>query len=768
LKNNNSILERKNIHFVGIGGIGMSGIARILLEMGYHVSGSDLKPNNLTESLRSMGAKIFEGHKASNIPANADLVVYSSSIPEDNAEFRAARRRKIRMAHRAEVLASLFNEKDGIAVTGMHGKTTTTSLISVILESAGADPTVVVGGEVDKFHGNARLGKGDYFVAEADESDSSFLHFKPSCAVITNIEREHLDHYHSIGEIKKSFTSFVGNVKKGGIVIYNADDPIAKEVMKNFTGKSATFGLSRGADIYAAGVKMDGFRTSFKCFYKNRPLGQVELSIPGRHNVLNALAAILAGLISGLKFSGMRSALKDFGGAKRRFQLRCQAGGVMIVDDYAHHPTEIKAVLNACRNWRNKRLIAVFQPHRYTRTKFLADDFGKCFDLADKLILTDIYAANEKPIKNISARTIYDKVIASGLRDVEVIKKEEIPERVMGLVKDGDMIVVMGAGDIKNVADEISARLEASSLKLMEYADELKGLVKGKIKLKEGLARHTSFRIGGPSDVWAEPADASDLKNILLFARERRIPVFIIGNGSNVLADDNGFRGIVINLASPFFKKLECRGGGVSVGAGYSLAKLVRFACEKGLGGLESLIGIPGTVGGAIYMNAGGYANPIYRNMGGLVESLKVMDYGGNTKNLTKGEINFGYRFSNLGPYVILAATLKLEKSDRETLLSSCSQYLKMKRDKQVLDMPSAGCVFKNPPDFQFTCGQMIEMLGLKGRRVGGAEISAKHANFIINRGGATCKDVLQTIDMIKKKVRENYDVSLNLEIKII
>jgi UDP-N-acetylmuramate dehydrogenase len=265
-----------------------------------------------------------------------------------------------------------------------------------------------------------------------------------------------------------------------------------------------------------------------------------------------------------------------------------------------------------------------------------------------------------------------------------------------------------------------------------------------------------------------EPANASDLKKVLAFVRERRIPFFIIGNGSNLLVSDCGYGGVMISLAASFFKKMNLKGRTIIVGGGYSLPRLVREACERSLSGLESMVGIPGTVGGSIYMNAGGYTNPIFKNMDDLVTSLKVMDYSGNMKTLKKEEIGFGYRFSDLDGYVILEAKLKLGKGDRETLLSSISQFLKMKKDKQVLDMPSAGCLFKNPPNFQFTCGQMIDMLGLKGKRIGGAEVSEKHANFIINRDNATCKDILAMIDFIKNKVKENYDVTLGLEVKII
>ena len=295
-----------------------------------------------------------------------------------------------------------------------------------------------------------------------------------------------------------------------------------------------------------------------------------------------------------------------------------------------------------------------------------------------------------------------------------------------------------------------------------------KGLSTVNIRPRERLAAHTSFRIGGPAAFWAEPKDAKELKKILFFAREKRIPTFVLGGGTNVLASDNGFNGIIIHLGSPAFKGIAIRGTSIKAGAGHSTPALVRLCCSKGLSGLESLVGIPGTLGGAVYMNAGGWSSPLYKNIGDFVTSLKVMDYDGNIRTLKRTDIEFGYRKSKLSSYIILEATLKLGREDSGVLTSRCSKFLKMKKQKQVLDMPSAGCVFKNPRDFQFTTGQLIDMLGLKGSKIGGAQISQKHANFIINRNSATCKDVLKLIDIVARKVMENYRIQLELEIKVI
>ena len=349
------------------------------------------------------------------------------------------------------------------------------------------------------------------------------------------------------------------------------------------------------------------------------------------------------------------------------------------------------------------------------------------------------------------------------------MKKERIPEYIMKLKRPGDMIIVMGAGNIKKVADELCEKLGGDAAPVNDNSiKRLKSLVKGKLKADEPLSSHTSFKIGGAAEAWFEPQDTDDLRKALAFARNNRMPFFVIGNGSNILAKDKGSNGILIHLGSGYFKRIKFVGIDVHVGAGFSLPKLVHMCCRQGLAGLESLVGIPGTIGGAVYMNAGGWSSPIFRNIGEMVDSLKIMDGDGKVKILKKRDIEFGYRSSNLEKYIILEAVLRLKSGDKDALISSASHFLKMKREKQVLDTPSAGCIFKNPPDSQFTCGQMIDTLGLKGRRIGGAEVSTKHANFIVNIGGATCKDVLDLAELVRGRVKENYGVELEMEVKVV
>ena len=749
----------KKVHFVGVGGIGMSAIARIMLQMGYEVSGSDLEMSHLTKGLSGLGGKIFCGHKASNLPRGTDLVIYSSSISASNPEILAANRLGIPVEQRAYALGCLLNPRKGIAITGTHGKTTTTSLISVILAKSGLDPTIAIGGEIDSIHSNSGLGRGAWMVAEADESDGSFLHLEPFYTVVTNIEMEHVDYYRSLEKAVDGYSRFVNKTKKGGVLFYNNDDPNIKKILRGYKGESRSYGSSGDALIYPVDIKMDGFNTSYRCMCKGRALGRVSLRIPGIHNVSNSLAAILVGLEAGIDFAKIARAISDFTGAKRRFELKFNDQGIMLIDDYAHHPTEIRAVIEAASRFRPNRLISVFQPHRFTRTKYLKKEFGSCFKGADKLVLTDIYAASEAPIKSITARTLYDEVRKSGLQDVEMAKKEDIPGLILNGSKAGDMIVVMGAGDIKKVSEDLGRLFRIRS----EFND-----IKGKVIFGAGLSGYTTFRIGGKADLLIEPADPGELAKIIKRCRSNKWGISLIGNGSNLLARDEGYRGIVVRLASPHFKTLDINGESGRVGAGHSLAKLIRAACEHGLGGLESLVGIPGTVGGAIFMNAGGAANPLYRTIGEFVASVKALDKKGDPVTLRRKDLVFGYRSSSLSGYTILEAVIKLTKSDRAILLTRMSDFLRLKRSKQVLDAPSAGCIFKNSPDSPFTAGQLIDMMGFKGKRIGGAQVSTKHANFIINTGGAAASDVLRLVGAIKDKAREEYGLDLETEVHIL
>jgi len=452
--------DKKHVYFIAIGGIGMSAIAFVLLKKGFKVSGSDLKPNCLTIGLKRLGAKIYLAHKKENISRDVDLVVYSSCIHKDNPEIIEAKRRNIVSVSRGDVLAELMQSKKGIAVCGCHGKTTTSGMIATIMTHSGLDPTALIGGEVNFLGSNARFGEGPHLVSEADESDGSFLKLKPFYSVITNIDEDHMDYFKDTKSLINRFGEYVSNIKKGGCFIYSADDARLASLKKYCKVNSMSYGLKPSADIYAKNISTSNYGMEFDCFSRKESLGHFKLCVPGMHNVSNALAAICIGLSLNLSIDEIKSGLEKFTGTKRRFQIHGCFSGVTVVEDYAHHPTEIMATLDTAQNFKPKRVIGIFQPHRFTRTLYLADRFSTCFNSSDHLILTDIYSASEDSINGVSGKLLYDKVSKAGHKHVVYIEKDKIAEYLCRIKKPGDMVIILGAGDINTVADELVGKLK--------------------------------------------------------------------------------------------------------------------------------------------------------------------------------------------------------------------------------------------------------------------------------------------------------------------
>jgi UDP-N-acetylmuramate--alanine ligase len=455
----------QQIHFVGIGGSGMSGIAEILLNLGYRVTGSDQKRNDAVERLAELGAKIFIGHAATNIE-DAHVVVYSSAVSRENVEVQAARQQQIPTIPRAEMLAELMRLKYGIAVAGTHGKTTTTSMVGAVLAEGHHDPTIVVGGRVTSLGANARLGQGEFLVAEADESDGSFLKLAPTIAVVTTIDAEHLDHYGNLDAIRDAFVAFVNRVPFYGSAVLCLDEPNIQRLIPRIEKRIVTYGLESGADLVARRVRLTGMTSRFEVFHRLSLLGELTLRIPGRHNVLNALAAVGVGLDLEIPFAAIQKALAGFSGVQRRFQVLGSAGGVTVVDDYGHHPAEIRATLAAAKAGFESRVVTVFQPHRYTRTLHLRDEFLTAFNLADVLIVMDIYAAGEAAIPGVTAEDLADGIRAHGHRDVTYLGNDRtrVVEHLSEIVRRGDLVITLGAGDVSQLGPELLKRLNADSL----------------------------------------------------------------------------------------------------------------------------------------------------------------------------------------------------------------------------------------------------------------------------------------------------------------
>ncbi len=443
----------QKIHFVGIGGIGMSGIAELLLNLGYQVSGSDLRHSPVTDRLESLGGTIRIGHSASNIEGT-NVVVISSAVRPDNPEVIEAKRLQIPVIPRAEMLAELMRLKYAVAIAGSHGKTTTTSMIATVLVSGGFDPTAVIGGRLNAFGSNAKLGKGEFLVAEADESDGSFLKLTPAIAVVTNIDREHLDHYADLGEIQKAFVAFVNKVPFYGAAVLCLDDPNVQAIIPQIERRIVTYGTSNQADLVASHIEYKDFGATCQVRYKGNLLGTLQLRIPGKHGILNSLAAVATGLELEIPFEKIAAALASFQNADRRFQIKGKKNDILVVDDYGHHPTEIVATLSAAHNASDRRIVAVFQPHRYTRTQALAEDFGRAFYHADVLLVLPIYAAGEEPIPGVTAAGLVEQIKEFGHRDVCYVPDFAGAHQVLKeKLQDGDLLLTLGAGDVWKVGE---------------------------------------------------------------------------------------------------------------------------------------------------------------------------------------------------------------------------------------------------------------------------------------------------------------------------
>jgi UDP-N-acetylmuramate--alanine ligase len=456
----------QRIHFVGIGGIGMSGIAEVLLNLGYKISGSDLKNSPTTQRLAGLGATIFEGHSPQNV-AGAEVVVISSAVTQENPEVVEARSLHIPVIPRAEMLAELMRLKYGIAIAGMHGKTTTTSMVAAIMATGDLDPTVVVGGRVDAMGSNARLGKSQYLVAEADESDRSFLKLSPILAVVTNIDREHMDCYRNMGDVKRTFLEFMDRVPFYGTIVLCNDDALLRRLMPQVRRRVMTYGTRRGSDFH---IKLAPSELNpgehrplsrFRVNYRGKDLGEFTLHVPGTHNVLNATAAIAVGVGLDVGLEHIRAALDDFRGVDRRFQIRGTSAGVSVVDDYGHHPTEIRATLAAAKQCGYRKIHVIFQPHRYSRTQELMDDFAQAFSDADSLVVLDIYAASEQPIEGVTSKALTERIQELGNRPVRYVESfASAVEAATNLAEEGDMILTLGAGNVYHLCPILLEKLQ--------------------------------------------------------------------------------------------------------------------------------------------------------------------------------------------------------------------------------------------------------------------------------------------------------------------
>lgn len=748
-----------HIHLIGVAGSGMSGLALLLLGMGHKVSGCDRVTTSETDRMQGQGL-IFSSPQTEASVKGADLVVFSSAIRPENPAYAAAAKAGIPLIRRAECLAAILHTKAGIVISGTHGKTTTSSMTAHILRECGQKPSYYVGAEIPILGANARWEEeGVAMVAEGDESDGTLSLYKPAHCVILNIEAEHLDFYRDLEHIKEVFTQLADQTT--GSIVYCAENAVAHELC-SARPNAVSYGwesTDEETDYTASEIRDLKGSSAFTVKRNGKVLGDIELAIPGEHNILNALAAIAVADRCGAEFSLIARALSSFAGAKRRFETKYLSPAYRIVDDYGHHPTELAATLQTARSLKPARLVVLFQPHRYTRTQALADDFGKVLQAADLVFITDVYPASEPPIAGITGQTLVDAMKEHGSIPAKFLPVlETAHHQVANALEPGDLLITLGAGNVHEVGTRI-----AGELKVLEEMRSLmpEGEIDG--KLCEPMRKHTTLLVGGPAQYWIEPHSFYAFAFLVDYCRERGIPIRVVGRGSNLLVRDGGIRGAVIHPTGGAFSELSIDAKGhVVAGVGVRLKKLASYAGAHGIGGFEWMEGIPGNVGGSLRMNAGAMGIETFDQ----VVRVTFLDEDGVIRTREREEIVSEYRnVRELRRNFALQAVFKGKNDTHDNIKQRWHESREKRKDTQPI-AASAGCTFKNPEEIP--AGRLIDSLGLKGKAVGNAAVSDVHGNFIVNNGKATASDILALIESIRKTAKDERGVDLETEVKII
>lgn len=744
------------VHLIGVAGSGMSGLGSLLLGLGHRVSGSDRVTSRETERLEKAGLAFSSPHSAEAV-SDADVVVYSSAIKPGNAAYDEAIRRGIPLLRRAEALSAIMQGKKGVVVAGTHGKTTTSSLAAHVLKVGAKSPSHYVGAEIPILGTNANWDeKGEYFVAEGDESDGTLVNFHSEHALLLNVEAEHLDFYDGIESIRAVFGQFCDQT--AGKIFYCGEDAHARLVCKG-RPNAVSYGWSDECDFSATNLSPRGAGTDFTVIFRGQEMGRVRLGIPGRHNVLNSLAVIAFATEVGVSFDRIDEALTSFRGAKRRFEMKRHSDRVTIVDDYGHHPTEIAATIQTARSQHAGRLICLFQPHRFSRTQLLRDEFGACFEGVDELWVTDVYAASEAPIPGISGQTIVDAVVEHG----EVGKVVSHPSlstlhlAVGAKLEPGDWVITLGAGNIH----EVGSRL-ARDLATLDLLTDSLGEPAGIARLYEPMRRHTTMKVGGPAQFWVEPTTVAGLARVVKHCTDTGTPLRVIGRGSNLLVRDGGIPGVVAHSVKGDFGGIHVEGDTIAAGSGVKLKALAAAAQSAGLGDFEWMEGIPGNVGGSLRMNAGAMGWEAFDQ----VVRVTMIDAEGQVFTKPVDEIRHHYRnVPELAHNIAVAAVFKGTPAAADVIAGRMAASKEKRRTSQPV-AASAGCIFKNPGPIG--AGQLLDEMGLKNTGVGAAKVSEVHGNFIVNDGTATASDVLELIARIKETALRDRQVELETEVQII
>ena len=762
------------IWLVGVGGCGMSGLAHLLLDLGYKVCGSDASETDFLPALRERGVAISIGHSESQFRgARPALAIYTPAVSTDNPELRVAEQLRVPIARRSSALAALMRRRAGICVTGMHGKSTTSAMLAFALNHLGMEPGYAIGATVPQLPRHARLvarsGDRDVFVAETDESDGSLAEFEPRHAIVLNVDEEHLEYFENLERICEEFRQFGSRVS--GKLIYCADDPRLSNL---FAGRphAVSYGLNLSA-TYRFEMVEDGEesphlsvpRTRFRIWRKGECLGMFQTRLLGNASASNAAAVATLLLEEGFASADVASAIGEFAGAGRRQEEVFHGAGIRVFEDYGHHPEEIEVTLDALRRVCAGRLLVAFQPHKYTRTRFLLSRFAKSFHRADQVWISDVYPAGEVEIPGVNGGALADAVSATGQAAQFVPELDQLSSRVRTEVREGDVVLFLGAGDITRAARALVDQLEGE---LMDEKQELLSELREKlgdecvVLMDEPMAKRTTLRVGGPADFYVEPDSESALYQTLRFCARHELPFRIIGRGSNLLVRDGGFRGVAICLKKPAFSRIEVQGNQITAGAGARLKQVANTAKQNALGGLEFLEGIPGSIGGALRMNAGAMGGATFDSL----VSVRYMSREGEICEAAAGDIDVGYRSCPMfRDHIALGAVFRCERADREDIQEKMNACSRKRWDSQPA-APSAGCMFKNPESIP--AGKLVDELGLKGKQIGGAMVSDVHGNFVVNAGGARAEDVLELIEYVKGKARTERGIELRTEVEII
>ena len=744
------------IHLIGVAGSGMSGLASLLLSLGHRVSGSDKVSTKETDRLERVGLSFHCPHVPELIQ-DADLVIFSSAIKTGNVVYDASIEAGVPMLRRAEALVSIMSPKESIVIAGTHGKTTTSALAAKVLQEGKLNPSHYVGAEVPVLGNNAYWSEeGKHFIAEGDESDGSLIQFNPDYAVLLNVEEDHLDHYtDGIEGIRNVFNQFLDSAEKK--IIYCSSDSEASNLCGS-RDNVISYGWERSDDFCAKVCEMREGSTDFDVFVYGKLLGRVTLGVPGKHNILNGLAVIALATELGVDFSDISAAMREFRGAKRRFDVLYRSANYSVVDDYGHHPTEIKATIATAKQLNPERLVCVFQPHRYTRTQLMMDEFANAFREVDALFVTDIYPAGEKPIKNINCEAVVKAVHEDGHQNVCSVPNLRTAHLHVGsALLCGDTILTLGAGNIHEVGAALARDLEMLDKLRRELDDP-----QTKCRLYEPMSRHTTIKVGGPAQYWVEPISIEAFAKSLKFFFNKGIQVRVVGRGSNLLICDGGIPGAVIRPSGGEFEEVRVSENIVTAGVGARYKKVSNIAKANGISGFEWMEGIPGNVGGGLRMNAGAMGFETFDQ----VLSIKYLDSEGDLHEKVAEDFESNYRnVPQLNKTYAVSAVFKGTKDDAKVIDNRILESVERRKRTQPI-AASAGCIFKNPIDV--SAGQLIEELGLKNSNVGAARVSDVHGNFIVNDGGAKAKDVISLIDKIKLKAKTERSIELETEVQII